>query len=140
MTPSRTLTGKCLYGAVQYSVQDQFKYALCCHCSNCRQATGSAFKPFAGIERNRFSIKAGEGALLFFGEKRVHDVRCKKCGSLIYSIVRDGEYVHVTHGTLVDTPTIRPSAHLFVESKAPGTPFTISCLSTTSLSAGATLV
>ncbi len=116
---SRSLAGKCLCGAVQYSVQDEFEYALYCHCSNCRQATGSAFKPFAGIERNRLSITAGEDALLFFGEEHVHDVRCIKCGSLLYSVVREGEYVHVTLGTLVDTPTIRPSAHIFVGSKAP---------------------
>jgi hypothetical protein len=50
--PSGVLTGKCLCGAVRYSVQDEFKYALNCHCSNCRRATGSAFKPFAGIERS----------------------------------------------------------------------------------------
>jgi hypothetical protein len=34
-------------------------------------------------------------------------------------VVRDGAFVHVTLGTLVDDPTIRPSAHIFVGSKAP---------------------
>jgi hypothetical protein len=116
---SRTLAGKCLCGAVQYSVQDEFKYALNCHCSNCRRATGSAFKPFAGIERSKLSITDGKDALLLFGEEHAHDARCKKCGSFLYSLVRDGEYVHVTLGTLVDTPTIRPTAHIFVGSKAP---------------------
>ena len=116
---SGVLTGKCLCGAVQYSVQDEFKYALNCHCSNCRRATGSAFKPFAGIERSKLSITCGKDALLLFGEEHAHDVRCKKCGSFLYSVVRDGEYVHVTLGTLVDTPTIRPTAHIFVGSKAP---------------------
>jgi hypothetical protein len=41
------------------------------------------------------------------------------CGSLLYSVVRDGAYVHVAMGTLVDNPTIRPTAHMFVGSKAP---------------------
>jgi hypothetical protein len=36
---------------VEYRVADAFGYALNCHCSNCRRATGSAFKAFAGIER-----------------------------------------------------------------------------------------
>jgi hypothetical protein len=40
-------------------------------------------------------------------------------GSLLYSVVRDGAFVHVTMGTLVDTPSIRPSKHIFVGSKAP---------------------
>jgi hypothetical protein len=57
--------------------------------------------------------------LLIFGEENAHDVRCKKCGSFLYSLVRDGAFVHVTMGTLVDTPRIRPTAHIFVGSKAP---------------------
>jgi hypothetical protein len=34
-------------------------------------------------------------------------------------VVRAGAYVHVTLGTLVDDPGIRPSRHIFVGSKAP---------------------
>jgi hypothetical protein len=33
--------------------------------------------------------------------------------------VRDGAYVHVTYGTLTDAPTMRPTAHIHVGSKAP---------------------
>jgi hypothetical protein len=34
-------------------------------------------------------------------------------------VVRDGKFVHVTMGTLVDDPSIRPTRHIFVGSKAP---------------------
>jgi len=34
-------------------------------------------------------------------------------------VVRDGAFVHVAMGTLVDDPAIRPSKHIFVGSKAP---------------------
>jgi hypothetical protein len=57
--------------------------------------------------------------LLIFGGETGHDAHCGTCGSLLYSVVREGAYVHVTLGTLVDTPTIRPTAHIFVGSKAP---------------------
>jgi hypothetical protein len=43
----------------------------------------------------------------------------KTCGSLLYSVVRDGKFVHVPMGTLVDDTTIRPTRHIFVGSKAP---------------------
>lgn len=115
---SRTLTGKCLCGKVQYAVRDEFSYALNCHCSNCRRATGSAFKPFAGIERHKLSVTQGSDCLLVFGGELAHDVRCRECGSFLYSVVRDGMFVHVTLGTLVDEPAIRPSSHIFVGSKA----------------------
>ncbi|MCD4486710.1 hypothetical protein LQR31_19735 [Chromobacterium vaccinii] len=45
------LEGGCLCGAARYAVRDKFRYALNCHCGQCRRATGAAFKPFAGIER-----------------------------------------------------------------------------------------
>jgi hypothetical protein len=122
-TPDNTtplpLAGSCLCGAVRYVVDDAFVYALNCHCSNCRRATGAAFKPFAGIERERLSITQGEDALLIFGDENACDVRCKACGSFLYSVVRDGAFVHVVMGTLLDAPRIRPSAHIFVGSKAP---------------------
>jgi hypothetical protein len=115
----RTLAGKCLCGAVHYAVADEFVYAANCHCSNCRRATGSAFKPFAGIARGRLSITKGEDKVMVFGDENANDRHCKICGSLLYSIVRDGAYVHVAMGTLVDDPSIRPAKHIFVGSKAP---------------------
>lgn len=114
------LAGRRLCGAVQYAVKDEFVYALNCHCSNCRRATGSAFKPFAGIQSNKLEVTQGQDDLLIFGDKNAgHDAHCKFCGSLLFSVVREGEFAHVTLGTLSDTPSIRPTAHIFVGSKAP---------------------
>ena len=112
------LRGKCLCGEIEYEVADEFVYAQNCHCSQCRRATGSAFKPFAGIERSKLRLTKGASRLTTFGEVETHDARCSGCGSLLYSVVREGHYVHVTLGTLVDAPTIRPTAHIFVGSKA----------------------
>jgi hypothetical protein len=118
--PTRDLAGQCLCGAVEYQVKDEFVYALNCHCSNCRRATGAAFKPFAGLPRDKLRVTKGDDALLIFGDEAAnHDVRCRRCGSFLYSIVREGAYAHVTLGTLVDSPSLRPTAHIFVGSKAP---------------------
>jgi hypothetical protein len=115
----RMLAGQCLCRAVTYAVADAFEYAMNCHCSNCRRATGSAFKPLAGVKRRKLRVTSGQDALLIYGEAKAHDARCAKCGSLLYSVVRDGAYVHVALGTLIDDPSIRPSMHIFVGSKAP---------------------
>jgi hypothetical protein len=114
----RMLAGRCLCGAVEYAVADEFAYAANCHCSNCRRATGSAFKPFASIERDKLHITRGVDKLMMFGAENANDTRCEICGSFLYSVVRDGAYVHVAMGTLVDNPTIRPTEHIFVGSKA----------------------
>jgi hypothetical protein len=116
---SRILAGKCCCGAVGYTVADMFLYAANCHCSNCRRTTGSAFKPFAGIERGKLAITRGEAELMIFGQEDANDTHCGICGSLLFSVVRGGAYAHVAMGTLVDDPTIRPTHHIFVGSKAP---------------------
>ena len=116
---SRSLGGACACGAVRYEVADAFLYAANCHCSRCRAATGTAFKAFAGIEREQLALTGGADSLLIVGEEDANDTRCADCGSLLFSVVRDGAFVHVAMGSLVDAPTIRPTEHIYVGSKAP---------------------
>ena len=116
---AQELKGACYCRTVQYAVEDAFEYAMNCHCSNCRRTTGSAFKPFAGLPRAKLRLTAGADALLVYGDETGNNTHCKLCGSLLYSVTRAGRYVHVPMGTLIDTPSIRPSAHIFVGSKAP---------------------
>ena len=67
----------------------------------------------------KLEITRGAGTLFMYGAPDAHDTRCAVCGSLLFSVVRDGEYVHVAMGSLVDAPSIRPTDHIFVGSKAP---------------------
>jgi hypothetical protein len=119
MADDRMLNGRCECRAVGYRVPDEFRYAANCHCSNCRAATGSAFKPFGGIERSKLEVVRGADSLLVWGTDDANHTRCGVCGSLLYSVVRDGEWVHVALGSLEDEPSIRPTEHIFVGSKAP---------------------
>lgn len=114
----RRLRGSCVCGGLIYEVTDAFAYALNCHCSQCRRTTGSAFKPFAGIAIEEVSLLQGADTAMRRGDEVEHDLFCSRCGSLVYSVVREGHYAHVTLGTLANTPSIRPSAHIFVGSKA----------------------
>lgn len=73
MNKTRKLRGGCLCGAVEYEVADGFEYAQYCHCSKCRRITGSAFKPFAGIERAHLKLTRGSDS--FEGSKAGwHDI------------------------------------------------------------------
>jgi hypothetical protein len=119
MADVRMLHGRCECRAVRYEVADEFLYAGNCHCSNCRAATGSAFKPFAGIEREKLTVVQGGDSLLLWGDETGNHTRCGICGSLLYSVVRAGAYIHVALGSLEDEPGIRPTEHIFVGSKAP---------------------
>jgi hypothetical protein len=115
----KTLAGGCDCGAVRYTVADEFEYASNCHCSRCRASTGTAFKSFAGIPRAKLELTRGGDRLMIVGEPDANHTRCAECGSLLYSVVRDGAYVHVAMGSLGDAPSIRPQNHIFAGSKAP---------------------
>jgi hypothetical protein len=113
------LPGQCACGAVQYQLEDRFRYAGYCHCSQCRRATGSAFSVFGGIDRNYLRVVSGGDALATF-DKSPDDVIsfCRHCGTNLFSIIHDSSYAHVQLGTLMTAPRIRPSFHSFVGSKA----------------------
>ena len=115
---NRKLAGACYCRTITYSVADEFEYALICHCTDCQRATGSAFKPFGGIAATKLEVTSGSTEVARLGDELTHNAFCRHCGSLLYSLVRDGKYVHVTYGTLLDPPTRTPSAHIFVRSKA----------------------
>lgn len=72
----------------------------------------------AGIEIDKIVIMGGNDDVLSYGDETANDLHCGICGSLLYSVVRDGAYAHVTFGTLLEAPRIRPQMHIFVGSKA----------------------
>jgi hypothetical protein len=114
------LRGRCGCETVEYEVSDEFVVAFICHCSNCRATTGSAFLPWGEIAREKFRVTKGAASLTFLGEERAdHEMRCGVCWSLVYWTARDGGYVRVPYGTLIDEPALKPMAHMFVGSKAP---------------------
>jgi hypothetical protein len=120
MSSPEVLRGGCACGAVAYAVEDAFAYALHCHCSLCRRRTGAAFKTIGGVEVGRLRLTSGEDQVLRVGDSPLwHDVRCAACHSLLWSVVRDGAWAHVTYGTLLDPPSLQPQKHIMVAHKAP---------------------
>jgi hypothetical protein len=80
----------------------------------------SAFLPWGEIERDKLRVTKGADSLLALGDADGHHaIRCGTCGSLLYWTVRDRTHLRVPYGTLIDEPTLEPTAHMFVGSKAP---------------------
>jgi hypothetical protein len=114
------LRGRCACKAVAYEVSDEFVAAYNCHCSKCRAMTGSAFLPWGEIEREKLRVTEGVESLTVVGDADAdHAMYCRECLSLLYWTARNGVYVRVPYGSLVDEPALKPTAHMFVGSKAP---------------------
>jgi hypothetical protein len=113
------LRGRCGCDAVAYEVADEFVVAYNCHCSNCRATTGSAFLPWGEIEPEKLTVIDGSDSLLLIGDvDGRHEVHCSACFSLLYWTGYEGK-IRVPYGSLIDAPTLRPTAHMYVGSKAP---------------------
>lgn len=115
------LTGRCACKEVSFCVEDEFVAAYNCHCSNCRALTGSAFLPWGEIEPSKLSFTSGMDSLLVGGDEEASGVtRCRKCWSLLHWTVHHHErvWLRVPYGTLNEAPTLTPTAHMFVGSKA----------------------
>jgi hypothetical protein len=92
-----------------------------CHCGTCRKATGSAFATGIIVRAKDFVLISGQETLKAF-ESSPNKYRhfCGSCGSPIYSQAeKTKQIISVRCGTLNEDPSIRPSVHAYVASKAP---------------------
>jgi hypothetical protein len=115
----KVLGGGCLCGAVEYQVADALRYAGYCHCSECRRFSGSAFSAFGGVAADAVEVTRGESEIATYRKSEDSLMCfCSVCGSSLFSRKPESGVVHLRLGSLTDTPSLRPQAHIFVGSKA----------------------
>ncbi|WP_431689293.1 GFA family protein [Hahella sp. NBU794] len=112
--------GSCLCGEVRFEIEGDFESFYLCHCEHCRKDTGSAHAS------NLFSTTAQ--LVWLSGEVQVKTFMlpgtlhcksfCSHCGSALPNIQMNGQLLAVPAGSLDSKVTIRPNAHIFVESRA----------------------
>jgi hypothetical protein len=115
-----SMKGSCLCGGIQYEVTGEFGKVVNCHCSMCRKATGAAFRTRAAISTDTFHWLRGEDLVSKYqsspGEVRTF---CRVCGATLPTFLTgDHAEIGLPLGTLDGDPGVRPSAHIFVGSKA----------------------
>ncbi|WP_411032785.1 GFA family protein [Shinella sp. BYT-45] len=101
------LSGKCLCGQVQVSVRGEPLRVGICHCTDCRQESGSAFTFFGIWSAERFE-HAGETAE--FGGRCF----CPRCGARLFSV--DDREAEIKLGILSEAPTpLKPTYELWIK-------------------------
>ena len=117
------LTGKCLCGAVTYTLREGFRMnPYACHCTECQTRTGSAFSEhmlfmLADLEIDgeldvaRYTQPSGAQSEIF---------GCASCKARIYAVNKTREgMASLRCGTLDNSASVVPAAHLWVRSKQP---------------------
>lgn len=113
-------TGGCLCGSVRFEIKGPIRNIVCCHCSQCRKAQGSAFATNGMVRTTDFNIVSGADSLTGYesspGQTKYF---CKTCGSPILSKSESKPgHVRVRLGTIDSDIAERPMAHIFATSKA----------------------
>lgn len=113
------ITGNCLCGAVSWQAQGELRGMAHCHCSMCRKAHGASFVTWVVAPLDSFSFTSGKKEIQHY-ESSPGFVRafCGECGSSVPDPAGK-QQVAMPAGCLNDDPEIRPTAHIFVPSKAP---------------------
>ena len=102
-----SFAGSCLCGRVSFTVRGLPKRIGICHCTDCRQESGSAFTFYGIWAADRFDC-SGETAQ-FQGRSF-----CPHCGSRLFSL--DEREAEIKLGLLAEAPTpLKPGYELWVK-------------------------
>ncbi|GAB3104514.1 GFA family protein [Aestuariicella hydrocarbonica] len=112
--------GSCLCGEVHFEIEGEFDSFYLCHCPHCRKDTGSAHAANLFSSTATLTWLSGHSRVREFTLPATRHVKsfCATCGSALPNIQEDGQLVVVPAGSLDDNISIRPTAHIFMASRA----------------------
>ena len=113
-------SGRCLCGAVRYRLTEKPLIVYACHCTDCQKRSGSAFGLSMWVRRASIELTQGDAALNVTAtdDGRVRHSRiCATCVTRLWSEPQKRPEIAVLRpGTLDDTSSLRPQAHLWTRS------------------------
>ncbi len=114
------VTGGCLCGTVRFEIDGTVGPITCCHCSQCRRASGSSFTAAASVAAESFRVVAGADHVAEYeSSPQNHRAFCSSCGSQLWGRSAQYPIIRVRAGGLDDDPGSRVAAHFMMDSKAP---------------------
>src|SRR5579883_951232 len=113
-------SGSCLCGKARFEIAGTFERFYLCHCEFCRKDTGSAYA--ANLFSSTASLRwiSGEDQVRQFELPGTRHSRCfcSTCGSALPMMQLDAKLLVVPAGSLNSELHMRPTAHIFISSKA----------------------
>jgi hypothetical protein len=113
-------SGSCLCGAVRFQIAGEFESFFFCHCEYCRKDTGSAHAANLFSSTATLEWLAGEANVTHFQLSGTRHAKsfCSTCGSALPKLQMDGKLLAVPAGSLNSEVHTKPTAHIFVASRA----------------------
>lgn len=117
-----SVSGSCLCGGVQFTVELPFLSSGHCHCTTCRRSSGTGHSTSARARPSQIAFQQGRELLRSFqpAPGQGNKTFCSVCGSKLFGGQwPDGEYVSVRLAAIDDDPQIAPGARQYVAYNAP---------------------
>lgn len=114
--------GSCACQAIAFRFESEPLYSRNCHCQRCRKARSAAYAANLFVPIGSVRFERGEELLRSFKPpeaERFTQAFCATCGSPMPWDVPTRNATMIPMGSLDDDPGIRPTGHIFVDSKAP---------------------
>jgi hypothetical protein len=109
------LNGSCLCGDITYVVEEDFEAFYFCHCSQCQKVTGSAFASNIITSLDNIKWLTGFNKIKNYEDsnRAFSKAFCKNCGAGVPHVNKSKTSLVIPAGSLLDQPSISPSANLF---------------------------
>ena len=105
------MTGRCLCGAVQFSLNEKPLWQGHCHCESCRRACGAGFVSWIGIRDGAWELS---GATLkpYLSSPGVTRQFCGNCGTqMSFASARWPQETHFLAANLDEPERFAPTVH-----------------------------
>jgi hypothetical protein len=106
-------SGRCLCGAVSYTISGDLRPIMYCHCEQCRRTSGH-FVAATSCKPSQISFDADDGLTWYRSSPDAKRGFCKSCGSSLFWVPEHNRHWSVFAGAL-DRPTgLKAASHIFV--------------------------
>lgn len=115
--------GRCHCGQITFEAEIDPQTVRICHCTDCQNLTGSAYRVNVQTPATHFRLLSGSPKVYIktaeSGNKRAHAF-CGDCGTPIYaSSAQDTKTYALRVGTLTQRTQLRPSRQIWFRSAQP---------------------
>ena len=116
------ITAECSCGEIQFKSTEKPVIQLCCHCTDCREATNIDYATIAFFNSSASSVSGMLSVQNFTSELGNQTVRefCSRCGSVMFD-KSEGfpALIGVMTQRISEPFEVKPSHHVWVKSKLP---------------------
>jgi hypothetical protein len=111
--------GSCLCGSVKYSIDDDLKFVVNCHCRFCSKAHGAAVTTLLFMPFDKFEVLEGQTLLSSYEVKTLNSLRvfCSQCGTRLYNHSPSKGMISLIVATLDTDAEPRPIANINIGSR-----------------------